>query len=187
MYLGKTYLRGTNDKASSKNNVNPLPCGYYGDPKRSCKCLPGLIARYQQRISGPILDRIDIHVSVPTVDTQKLISERNENKSKTSKEIQLDVQAARELQTLRFRKTSSRRRIWSNSEMSTKDVKEYCEISDDVKTILRSAISTMNLSARSYFKVIKVARTIADLANSKQILINHVAEALQYRPKDTNL
>ncbi len=159
--------------------ANPCPCGYFGDPKKPCKCLPGQITRYQKRVSGPILDRIDIHVDVPAVETQKLIG-RSKVKSSKSKVIQKKVQAARDIQTKRFVKT----KLKSNSEMSTRDVKKHCPLSDDCRTMLRSAISTMNLSARSYFKVVKVARTIADIANDKKITTIHLAEALQYRPRE---
>jgi magnesium chelatase family protein len=160
---------------------NPCPCGYYGDAKRVCKCLPGAISRYQKRVSGPILDRIDIHVEVPSVETQKLVGKpRKGQKVKSSKKIQKGVQAARNLQTKRFKGT----KLKANSEMSTKGVKKYCKLSEECRTMLRSAVASMNLTARSYFKVIKVARTIADLASEKQISANHLAEALQYRPKD---
>lgn len=160
---------------------NPCPCGYYGDPKRACKCTPGAIARYQKKISGPILDRIDMHVSVPSVETQKLIG-KSKVKTETSKEIQKRVQAAREKQILRFKGT----KIRSNSEMSTRSVKKYCPLTNQCRTMLRSAVATMSLSARSYFKVIKVARTIADLAGEKQISVSYLAEALQYRPKEND-
>jgi magnesium chelatase family protein len=157
---------------------NPCPCGYYGDTKRPCTCLPGLITRYQKRISGPILDRIDIHIDVPSVETQKLVND-NKEKRETSKSIQRRVQTAREFQLKRFKGT----KIKSNSEMATRDVKKYCEIDENSRAIMTSALSTMNLSARGYFKVIKIARTIADLAGEKKILSIHIAEALQYRPK----
>ena len=159
---------------------NPCPCGYFGDPKRACTCLPGLITRYQKRISGPILDRIDIHIDVPSVETQKLIGE-NKKKQETSKTIQKSVQKAKGIQIKRFKGTKFK----SNSEMGTKEVKKYCSLSPDCRTMLRSAAVTMNLSARSYFKVIKIARTIADLAGETNISTNYIAEALQYRPKDS--
>lgn len=157
---------------------NPCPCGYYGDSKRQCTCLPGMVARYQKRISGPILDRIDLHVDVPTVDTQKLVNKNLESENTIS--IQKRVQMARDIQIKRF----SVVKIKSNSEMSTRDVKNFCELSEECKTMLISAISSLNLSARGYFKVIKVARTIADLSNQHTINVNHIAEALQYRPKN---
>lgn len=165
---------------------NPCPCGYYGDAKRACKCLPGAISRYEKRVSGPILDRIDIHVEVPSVETQKLVGkQKGKKKVKDSKTIQKGVQAAREIQTKRFKEQSASRRIKANSEMSTKEVKKYCVLSPECITMLRSAVASMNITARSYFKVIKVARTIADLAGERKISTNHLAEALQYRPKES--
>jgi magnesium chelatase family protein len=161
---------------------NPCPCGYYGDPKRACKCLPGQISRYQKRVSGPILDRIDIHVDVPSVETQKLVG-KTKKKSETSEKIQKRVQSARDIQTKRFKKE----KINSNSEMNTRNVKEYCPLSPDCRTMMISATASMNLTARSYFKVIKIARTIADLANEDEISTSHLAEALQYRPKENEL
>lgn len=160
--------------------ANPCPCGYFGDPKRPCKCMPGAIARYEKRISGPILDRIDLHVDVPSVDTQKLIDKDLKGSRETSKEIQMRVQQARQIQLKRFTGT----KLKSNSEMSTKDVKKYCQLSDTCLSMLRSAVATMDLSARAYFKVVKVARTLADLAGDKYIAVNHLAEAIQYRPKE---
>lgn len=160
---------------------NPCPCGYFGDPKRACKCMPGQIQRYQKRISGPIIDRIDLHVEVPSVETQKLVDSKA--KGESSKEVQKKVQLARNIQTKRFKGS----RIKSNSEMTTRNVKEYCPLSPQCRTMLVSAAASMNLSARSYFKIIKIARTIADLEDSKEISVNHLAEALQYRPKDYDL
>lgn len=158
---------------------NPCPCGYYGDTKRACTCLPGNVSRYQKRVSGPILDRIDIHIDVPSVETQKLITE-SKVKNETSKQVQKRVQSTRNIQTKRFKGTN----IKSNSEMSTRDVKNFCPLAEECKIMLTSAISTINLSARSYFKVIKVARTIADLSGERDISTLHIAEALQYRPKN---
>jgi magnesium chelatase family protein len=157
---------------------NPCPCGYFGDSKKPCTCLPGMVLRYQKRVSGPILDRIDIHIDVPSVETQKLIT-GSKAKSETSREVQKRVQIARNIQIKRFKGIG----IKSNSEMSTRDVKKFCELSTECQTMLTSAVSTINLSARSYFKVIKVARTIADLSGEKYITNLHIAEALQYRPK----
>lgn len=161
---------------------NPCPCGFYGDPKRACTCLPGQIARYEKRVSGPILDRIDIHIEVPSVETQKLVGKDQINAEK-SKEIQKRVQRAREIQTRRFKVS----KIKSNSEMNTKEVKNYCLLSDECRTMLTSAVATMSLTARSYFKVVKIARTIADLAGEAKINSLHIAEALQYRPKNAEI
>lgn len=172
---------------------NPCPCGYFGDPKKSCKCMPGIISRYQKKVSGPILDRIDIHVDVPSVETQKLVDDsksksNGNNKRENSKTIQKRVQKARDIQTKRFtQKKPAGRHIKSNSEMSTRDVKEFCFLSSECRTMMISATSALNLTARSYFKVIKIARTIADLSGEKEISNSHLAEALQYRPKDEGL
>lgn len=158
---------------------NPCPCGYFGDPKRACTCLPGAVLRYQKRVSGPILDRIDMHLEVPSVETQKLVYQKPSQKSEDSASIQKRVQKAREIQLKRFKGTN----LKSNAEMSTRDVKTFCLLSEESRHLLTGAVSAMNLSARSYFKVIKIARTIADLARNVNIDTAHVAEALQYRPK----
>jgi magnesium chelatase family protein len=160
---------------------NPCPCGYFGDSKRACRCLPGVIARYQKRISGPIIDSIDLHISLQQVETEKLVGKNL--KSDTSKVIQKRVQVARDIQNKRYKNTKFR----SNSDLSSRAIKEFCPLSADCLTILRSAIAQLDLSARAYHKVIKVARTIADLAGDKNISINHLAEALQYRPHDEDL
>lgn len=162
---------------------NPCPCGYFGDDKKQCRCMPGQIQRYQKRISGPILDRIDIHIDVPSVETQKLVSTDKKEKRKTSQEIQKRVQKARDTQTKRFKNT----KVKSNAEMTTRDVKNFCHLSSECRTMMISATSSMNLSARSYFKVIKIAQTIADLVAEKEISTTNLAEALQYRPKDSEL
>ena len=162
---------------------NPCPCGYFGDSKRTCKCMPGQILRYQKRVSGPIMDRIDIHVDVPSVETQKLVEKSDIGDRESSKDIQMRVQKARDIQTKRFKGT----KIKANTEMSTRSVKEYCQLSDECLSMMLSATTALNLSARSYFKVIKIARTIADLASKDEITVTHLAEALQYRPKDSEL
>lgn len=160
---------------------NPCPCGYFGDKKRPCKCMPGQIARYQKRISGPILDRIDIHISLPLLEAHKLVGK--EGQGEKSKVIQERVQKARDIQIKRFKGT----KYQSNSEMSSRAIKNFCPLSQECLTILRSAVAQMNLSARQYHKVVKVARTIADLTGDKDITTNHIAEALQYRPKEDNI
>jgi len=157
---------------------NPCPCGYFGDPKKPCKCLPGAVFRYQKRISGPILDRIDLHTDVPSVETQKLVSQKDIGEK--SKVIQQRVQKARNTQLARFKGS----KIKSNSEMTTKEVSDFSPIREELKSLMLSAAAQMNLTARSYFKVIKVARTISDLDGEKDIKWEHLAEALQYRPKE---
>lgn len=157
---------------------NPCPCGYFGDEKKACKCMPGAILRYRKRVSGPIIDRIDLHVDVPSVETHKLAEK--DASAESSAVIRKRVQRARDIQTKRFKGT----RVKSNAEMGTKEVKIYCELSPECRSMMLSAAASMSLSARSYFKVIKIARTIADLAGEKEISVSHLAESLQYRPKN---
>ncbi|MFC1727626.1 ATP-binding protein [Patescibacteria group bacterium] len=157
----------------------PYPCGYLGSQKKPCRCLPGQIIRYQRRLSGPILDRIGLHVEVPAVDVEELTSENTIAES--SRSIQKRVQAARDWQRKRFK---NRRKIKSNAEMKTRDVKKYCSLDQECLNVLRQAVSTLNLSARAYYKTIKLARTIADLSGEERIRPNFLAEALQYRPRE---
>ncbi|HSX19366.1 MAG TPA: ATP-binding protein, partial [Candidatus Saccharimonadales bacterium] len=156
--------------------ANPCPCGYFGDETRNCTCSPSAITRYQKRISGPILDRIDIHLSVPAVKVEKLTKQEN---SEQSSKIQARVQKARNIQQKRFAKTN----IKSNAEMSSKQMKQYCNLDEQSIVLLKQAITKLNLSARSFHRVVKISRTIADLEGSVKIKTNHVAEALQYRPQ----
>lgn len=157
---------------------NPCPCGFLGDETKRCICLPGQITRYQKRISGPLLDRIDLHIEVGAVNVDKLTQD-GVLASEKSKEIQARVQKAREKQWQRFLGTA----IKSNSEMSPRQLKQFCAISNECRELLRRAVIQMGLSARSYFRTIKVARTIADLTGEENISTIHIAEALQYRPK----
>lgn len=157
---------------------NPCPCGYFGDKSHNCTCAPAQILRYQKKISGPMLDRIDIHLDVPAVKVEKLTSaQKTKNEESTS--IRKRVQKARDLQTKRFKNA----KISSNAEMNNKDIKKYCLLSDECLNLLKLAVSKMQLSARSYQRVIKISRTIADLESSHEIKPSHIAEALQYRPK----
>jgi magnesium chelatase family protein len=157
---------------------NPCPCGNHGSETKRCTCMPGMVSRYAKRISGPIIDRIDLHVHVPPVNVEKLTSENYTSES--SKSIQKRVEKARERQLTRFKHIG----LSSNAEMNTKRVKEYCKLSSEVSMFLRQAVGKLNLTARSYYRVIKVSRTIADLQAETDITISHVAEALQYRPKE---
>jgi len=160
---------------------NPCPCGYFGDPSHDCKCMPGQVLKYQKKISGPMLDRIDIHLDVPAVRIDKLTS-KEKNTNETSKVIQKRVQAARDIQTKRFKGTKTN----SNAEMTNKDIRKFCELSDECLNLLKLAVTKMQLSARSYQRIIKLSRTIADLENTNEIKPQHIAEALQYRPKLEN-
>jgi magnesium chelatase family protein len=157
-------------------SMNPCPCGFFGDPVRECTCSFTAISRYQRRISGPLLDRIDIHVEVPRVDYEKLADKRQVEKSAT---IRQRVQAARERQLQRFREQS----LTCNAEMGPAEVHAYCEVEVSAEKLLKAAMQQLHLSARAYHRVLKLARTIADLAGSEKIAANHVAEAVQYRPR----
>lgn len=154
--------------------ANPCPCGFFGDETRNCTCMPHMITRYQKRISGPILDRIDMHISVPAVKVEKLTSQFKADPSAT---IQKRVQKARDIQLRRFKGL----KITSNAEMNNKQLKQFCNLDDQSILLLKQAISKLNLSARGFHRVIKIARTIADLEDSVKIKSNHIAEALQYR------
>lgn len=156
---------------------NPCPCGNWGSENKRCTCLPGTISRYQKRVSGPILDRIDLHVQVPALGVDKLTGEGT---SENSLSIRIRVEHARKRQENRLHRYG----LHSNAEMSTRIVKELCVIQNDVMQFLRTAVARLGLSARSYYRVIKVSKTIADLAHEDEISISHVAEALQYRPTE---
>lgn len=160
---------------------NPCPCGFYGSMNNKCVCSTSNILRYQKRVSGPLLDRIDIHLDVPGVKVEKLTSKDLQN-IESSEKIRKRVQKAYSLQVKRFYKSN----ISANSEMSTRDVKKFCPLLDECLQILRMAVTKMNLSARSFYRIIKLSRTIADLEDAKDILPHHVAEALQYRSSQPN-
>ena len=158
--------------------MNPCPCGFYGDPGKECTCSEGTVLRYQKRISGPLLDRIDIFVEVPRVDYEKLASDAT---GEPSENVRQRVEKARVRQHERFAGT----RLVCNAEMSPVEVREYCQnpLEDSAKSLLRLAMNQLTLSARSFHRVLKLARTIADLAGSEPIGTPHVAEALQYRQR----
>lgn len=157
---------------------NPCPCGYLGDPLHECRDSTSEILRYQKKISGPMLDRIDIHLDVPAVKVDRLTNQ-DEQAGPSSTLIRKRVQNARDMQTKRFKKEKA----ISNSEMNAKLIKKYCELDKESLELLKMAVNKLNLSARSYNKILKVSRTIADLDSSLKIKSTHIAEALQYRPK----
>lgn len=157
---------------------NPCPCGYLSDPDKRCCCTPTQIMRYQKKVSGPLLDRIDIHIEVPRVKYDKL---SGDIVAEPSHKVRARVEAAREVQRERFGKKS---KIKSNSEMGSKEIKTHCKLDTEAEQTLKLAVESMKLSARSYHRLLKIARTIADLEGSKEINKNHIAEALQYRPKE---
>lgn len=158
---------------------NPCPCGYLGHPKKPCLCTQREVEKYRKKVSGPIIDRIDIHIGVPAVDIRELSEERVKAGTETSEQIQRRVVSARRIQHLRFKEES----IYSNAEMKNSHIKMYCKLSKEVKQLLGRAGAAFQISARSYFKMVKVARTIADLDGLPQISTVHMAEALQYRPR----
>ncbi|MBU1165180.1 YifB family Mg chelatase-like AAA ATPase [Patescibacteria group bacterium] len=156
--------------------MNPCPCGYLTDVEKACVCSPSNIIKYQKKISGPLLDRIDLHIEVPRVKFEKLTTDTEGEKSK---DIRKRVEGARQIQRKRFQKLG----IITNSEMSSQKTKKFCSIDEKTTQLLRQAVGQLNISARSYFRILKLARTIADLEKSEPIELKHVAEALQYRPK----
>jgi magnesium chelatase family protein len=154
--------------------MNPCPCGFHGDMERQCICPPFAISKYRRKISGPILDRIDLQVSVPRMKVEKMEDGVDGEKSVDNRER---VERARDLQRKRFVDSA----CLSNSEMSGEMVRTHCILDDASKEVLRNAVSKYRLSARAYHRILKVARTIADLAGEEKIVMMHIAEALQYR------
>jgi magnesium chelatase family protein len=154
--------------------MNPCPCGYYGDPVRECTCTPTMISRYQKRISGPMLDRIDLFVEVPRVEYEKLADDRLGENSETVRER---VEMARQIQRERFNGT----KLLSNADMTPVEVREFCKVEAQAQALLRTAMKSFALSARAFHRTLKLARTIADLANKEIIGPAHIAEAIQYR------
>jgi magnesium chelatase family protein len=169
--------------------MNPCPCGYYGDPVKPCTCSSALVTKYQKRISGPLLDRIDIHIEVPRVEYDKLSDQRL---GEPSEAIRARVEAAREIQRRRFAGTDGPKGeaiasndITCNADMRPAEVRKFCTIDDTSRSLMRTAMQQLQLSARAYHRILKLARTIADLAGAEQIAPVHLAEALQYRPRMT--
>jgi magnesium chelatase family protein len=165
-------------KFSLVASMNPCPCGYASDPDRDCSCSPTQIIKYQKKISGPLLDRIDLHIEVPRIKFEKLADEKLADSSKS---IRNRVEKAREIQRERF----ADKKILTNSEMSSQDVKEFCKTDEQTIELLKTAVNQFQMSARSFYKILKLARTIADLEDKKNIESAHVAEALQYRPRNS--
>ena len=161
--------------------MNPCACGYYGDPKRECRCKPSQIQTYRNKISGPLLDRIDLHVEVPMIRYQEL---SGIVPGESSSSIRTRVVAARQIQQDRFK---SLRRIHNNAGMRSREIQKFCPLCPDAQDVLRMAITELNFSARAYDRIIKVARTIADLENSEHIQARQMQEAIQYRMLDRQL
>lgn len=159
-------------------SMNPCPCGYYNHPEKECVCGPGIVQRYLSKVSGPLLDRIDLHVEVVPVSFDQMTTQR---KNETSDEIRARVVKARAMQSERF---NGQKNIYCNAMMPANMVKQICEINDAGRTLLKTAMERLGLSARAYDRILKVSRTIADLAGTPEIKIEHLAEAIQYRSLD---
>lgn len=156
---------------------NSCPCGYFNDPVKQCSCTPTMIERYQSKLSGPLLDRIDIHVDVPRVDYDKLLS--NE-RSESSATIRQRVEQARLRQKNRF---ANHPHLFANADMGVREIQEFCILTQEARQVMELSVRRMQLSARAYHRVLKLSRTLADLSESELIQVQHVAEAIQYRPK----
>ncbi len=156
--------------------MNPCPCGYYGDPEKECTCALSLISRYQRRISGPFIDRVDIFVDVPRVDYEKLTGD---TLGEASSRVQARVEQGRAHQQRRFNGTH----LTSNAEMTPGEIRDFCPIDDAAQSLLQAAMKQLNLSARAFHRILKLARTIADLEDRESILAPDIAEAIQYRPR----
>jgi magnesium chelatase family protein len=156
--------------------MNPCPCGYYGDPFKQCTCSPSLVSRYQKRMSGPFIDRVDIFVEVPHIDYEKLADDRL---GEESEKVQARVKAARDKQRQRFKGT----KLACNAEMTPTEVREYCKTEESAQSLLKAAMKQLYLSARAFHRILKIGRTLADLENTDIIKAHHIAEAIQYRPR----
>lgn len=165
------YLKRQEEK--NKRRVNPCPCGYFGDPHHNCTCTPGMIQKYVSKISGPLLDRIDIHIEVPALTYDEL-KERSSGEKRVV--IRKRVNMARNRQLERYK---DRKGIYCNAQLSSKDIRKYCEIDTSYDELLRVAISKFGLSARAYGRILKVSRTIADIEDSPNIELQHISEAIQ--------
>jgi len=160
------------------SSMNPCPCGYYNHPEKDCLCPPGMVQKYLNKISGPLLDRIDLHVEVTPVSFDELASK---TKGESSADIRERVMEARDIQEQRY---SNAKGVHANAQISTKQLQKYCLLNTESQQMLKMAMEKLNLSARAYDRILKVSRTIADLAKSESITSEHIAEAIQYRSLD---
>ena len=170
--------------------MNPCPCGYFNDKSRECMCTPPMIQRYVSKVSGPLLDRIDIHIEVPAVEYKEL---RGGHAGEGSAAIRERVLRARAVQRERFAASAERTRgsakavsqvVYANAQMSSPQIRLFCELNSDAERMLERAMQQQGLSARAHDRILKVARTVADLAGAAEIGVRHIAEAIQYRTLD---
>jgi magnesium chelatase family protein len=160
--------------------MNPCPCGYFNDRSRECRCSPPVIQRYMSKISGPLLDRIDIHIDVPAVNYKEM---RSSNEPESSASIRGRVIRARDLQVARFT-SSKKEKLYCNAQMAPRHIRAYCQLSTDCERLLERAMTQQGLTARAHDRILKVARTIADLEGVAELATKHIAEAIQYRTLD---
>jgi magnesium chelatase family protein len=165
-------------------SMNPCPCGYFSDPHKECTCTIYMIKKYRAKISGPLLDRIDVHIEVPSIKYESLAKKEA---GESSEKIRERVQKAREIQLARFKDLKKKKPIYNNGQMESKEIRKFCEIDSTSEGLLKTAIDRFGLSARAYDRILKVARTIADLEASINIKPAHISEAIQYRSFDRNL
>ena len=165
--------------------ANPCPCGYRSDPRRNCNCTPPQIEKYMSKVSGPLMDRIDIHIEVPAVPFEELSA--SSTKGTSSREMRMDVERARETQITRFADIKSDLPVRYNAQMTSRQVRKHCELSKSCQQMLRHSVEEMGLSARAHDKILRVCRTIADVAGDTDINEMHLAEAIGYRSLDRDL
>jgi magnesium chelatase family protein len=161
--------------------MNPCPCGNFGNPNQECTCLPQQVQKYVSRISGPLLDRIDIHIQVQAVKYKELASK---TEAEPSAKIRERVIKARQLQLDRFK---DRKDLFCNADMQSKEIREFCEVDSASEELMKMAITKLGLSARAYDRILKVSRTIADLSGEEKISSAHISEAIQYRSLDRTM
>ena len=163
---------------NDKRGTQPCPCGYFNHPEKNCVCGPGIVQKYLSRISGPLLDRIDLHIEVTPVNFDRLTGEE---RSERSSEVRARVVRARKRQEERYEEIKG---VYCNAQMNTNHLREFAQLNKTGTLLLKSAMNKLNLSARAYDRILKVSRTIADLSDSDNIQIEHLAEAIQYRSLD---
>ena len=159
-------------------SMNPCPCGFYNHPEKNCTCMPGSVKRYINRVSGPLLDRIDIHIEVVPVPFKELSASKS---GESSDKVRERVIQARKIQDARYKQSPG---TYCNAQISSKQIRTYCVLNEAGQTLLKTAMERLSLSARAYDRILKVARTIADLEGAELILSEHIAEAIQYRSLD---